>query len=359
VLANPQAFRVNEEVMSVACVDPDHWRHDEYRGRKVLFLIPSQALGNNVCIALFLKAFMAQNEPRTVAVACAQASSDIFRWVKGLKVFSLFMAEKEFATYDRVIDLAHLEGRRNIEFWPVDMEAELLQAFDLEPDMSITTAPREMAVGRALQVGIFPLASSPLRTLPVETTAAIAVEIDRLGHRSTLCLNKGQQQSILFENAWQSQSLTLDLDVNQGYGSIAELMAAIAAFDFVVMADSGPAHMTKLSATPGLAVYTSAPAEVLLGRFENMQAWTVSYAGDYCRAPCGLAKLRQTSDGRVGCMGSLAVPATDLPTTPSRQEAHLLRDLMQNPVPCVAALRQDATELLQRLRDMLPNAKNG
>ena len=79
-----------------------------------------------------------------------------------------------------------------------------------------------------------------------------------------------------------------------------------------MFADSGPAHMAKRFAIPGVAVYTSAPPEALRGRFTNLAAWSVPFQGPHCLAPCGLAKLRQAADGTVGCMDPLVMALDEL-----------------------------------------------
>jgi hypothetical protein len=115
-------------------------------------------------------------------------------------------------------------------------------------------------------------------------------------------------------------------------------VAAVRGFDYAVFADSGPAHIAKLFGTPGVAIYTSAPSQVLKGRFRNLTAYDTPYSGRHCQAPCGLAKVRQAADGRIGCMGSLQVPLADLPSVPRSADPKAVQRLIENPVPCVAAL---------------------
>ena len=154
-------------------------------------------------------------------------------------------------------------------------------------------------------------------------------------------------------NTWQAQGKILqqalhlppECTVTESFSSIADLLQAIAQCDYAVFADSGPAHMAKLFSIPGVAVYTSAPAAVLQGRFRNLAPYEVPYQGLHCAAPCGLAKVRQAADGRIGCMGSLGLPLSDLPKTPTASDAAAVQHLIENPVPCVQALGDDADDL--------------
>ena len=88
------------------------------------------------------------------------------------------------------------------------------------------------------------------------------------------------------------------------------------------------------------------PGDVLQGRFSNLSCWTVPYVGDHCTAPCGLAGVRISRDGQVGCMGSLGVPAEDLPKTPRGKHTATVDRLFQNPVPCVQQLREYPNDLV-------------
>jgi hypothetical protein len=195
-----------------------------------------------------------------------------------------------------------------------------------------------------LSIGVLPLASSPLRSLPAGTTLALVEALAARG-AVTLCLNRHQQQGVAMARAIAGR-LPLGVATIDVFPSVGNLLRAIDGFDYAVFADSGPAHISKLFAVPGVAVYTSAPGEVLQGRFRNLARWTVPFVGPHCRAPCGLAKLRQDAAGQIGCMGSLGVPLAALPATPNRQDAATAERLSANPVPCVAALAADSTPLV-------------
>lgn len=348
---HPQQFRILSQNRTVACLPREDWSRTTYRGRRVLFLLPGQALGNNVCILLFLQAFLEQCQPRQVGVFCAQSASDIFLTVDAVTTYSLWLPREHLKRWDLIVDLGHLESRRNIELWPVDMEADLLEAFDLQPCGRIDGRARPLPRDRPLSIGLLPLASSPLRTIPPATTLALADSLAAYG-RLQLCLNRNQHQGRRYAAAVAGQ-LPEQATVADGFDSIGALMQAVAGFDYIVAADSGPAHMSKLAATPGVAVYTSAPGAVLQGRFSNLACWTVPYSGPHCQAPCGLAKVRQTADGRVGCMGSLGVLVEDLPDTPGGLRPDVVDRLSNDPVPCVRQLGEDPAPLVRFVLDDL------
>mgnify|MGYP003980603557 CR=1 FL=1 len=348
LVTSPEQFRIRDDKVEVSCLARDQWARTRFAKRKILFLLPSQALGNNVCTMLFFQAFIEQHQPREVGVFCAQSASDIYLRGGNVTVHALWLSRKELRRWDMVIDLGHLESRRNIEFWPVDMEADLLDAFELAPSARYTGEAAPMNSDRPPRIGIFPLASSPLRTLPVETTVAMLGALQDKGP-ITLCLNRFQRQGQLYSRALKSTysaQLPPSMKTIEAFSSIGDLLDMVAACDYLIAADSGPAHMAKLSAIPGVAVYSSAPGDILQGRFKNLARWTVPFAGDYCTAPCGLAGARQTSDGRIGCMGSLQLRVEDLPDAPRQQQANAVDQLFANPVPCIRHLAEDPASLV-------------
>lgn len=344
LLPSPEQFRIRDDKVEISCLARSQWAQAGYAKRRVLFLLPSQALGSNVCTALFLHAFLEQYRPREVGVFCARGASDIYLRAGNVNVYSLWLARKALRHWDMVIDLGHLESRRDVEFWPVNMEADLLAAFGLAPSERFAAAAKPMDGTRRPRIGIFPLASSPLRTLPV--AAALAI-VEALEDRAeiTLCLNRHQRQGQLYRRALEGK-LPSSVRTIDAFSSIGGLLDEVAGCDYLIAADSGPAHMAKLSATPGVAVYSSAPGDVLQGRFTNLARWGVPYAGDHCTAPCGLAGERQTEDGQIGCMGSLGVAVEALPHAPRRQQAAAVDRLFAAPVPCIRHLAENPAPLV-------------
>lgn len=340
---DPKRFRIVDAKATLKCLGRAAWESTDYAGKRVLFVLPSEALGNNVATLLFLHAFAEQRGPARVGVFAARSTCDIYYATDLVTVYPLWISRRELKGWDIVIDFGHLESRQNIDIWPVDMEADLLAAFGLAPSARFPSARRAFAPKGAPQIGLFPLASSPLRTLPVEATLALATALAPLG-TLTLSLNRNQRQGRLYAEA-VAKGLPAGTRVIDVAPTIGDLLRGIDALDYAVFADSGPAHMTKLFASPGVAVYSSAPGDVLQGRFTNLKRWTIPYAGPHCRSPCGLAKLRQARDGRVGCMGSLGVTLEDLPDLPKGGDAAVVDRLFREPVPCLAHLAADPRPL--------------
>jgi len=321
----------------------ERWRRYPYRGRSVLFLLPPPAIGEHVAIRLFLEAFIAQARPKEVALLGSDSASDVYAGMPGLAVYPAWIAHDELRRFHAIIDLNDVPARREIEFWPVDMEATLYELFGL-------TVPGQTPVAAVpardgpLCIGILALASSPLRTLPAALVLSLNKLLRREGMEVQIVLNANQSQSKWLRSALDA--VVPDLHYVEDTRSVADLLVLMRQFDYAIFADSGPAHLSKLEQRPGAAIFTSAPSDLLLGRHRNLYPFQVQFSSAYCQAPCGLAKLRQTADGRIGCMASLGVARDSLPSAVSGPDEGLLRRLqVAAPVPCVAAAAMSADRI--------------
>ncbi|WP_123690444.1 glycosyltransferase family protein [Allostella humosa] len=347
---HPQQFRLDPAGTSLPCLPREAWPGFDFTGKRALFLLPSQALGSNVCTLLFLAALRDRYRLRGVGVFCAGSAADIYRTDPAIEVFTLWIGARDMKRFDVLVDLGHLESRRDIDIWPVDMEGELLEAFGgIPPAPTYPPTARALPKDRPARIAVMPLSSTPMRTLPPAVAGALVAGLSTRG-QVTLCLNDNQQQGRLYHRAL---SLPAGVPVVDSYPTVGGLLRALADFDYAVLADSGPAHMTKLFALPGMAIYSSAPPTVLQGRFRNLAPWTVPFVGPDCAAPCGLAKLRIAADGRVGCMGSLSLPLDRLPRVAQAADpAAVERLLLQDPIPCIAHLGgMGTTVVLAALQD--------
>ena len=329
------------------------WKHHAYRKRSVLFLLPPPAIGEHVAIRLFLQAFMAAARPSEIAVLGGDAASDVYAGMSGVTVYPAWMAHDELRRFNVIIDLNDVPARREIEFWPVDMEASLHELFALLAPEITPTAPIPRHAG-PLRVGILPLASSPMRTLPPALVLALVRALSGEGMRVEIGLNKQQDQSRILRTALDAAAPGLCYQTDTA--SVGDLLALMAQFDYAVFADSGPAHLSKLQQRPGAAIFTSAPFDLLLGRHRNLLPIQAQYSSEFCQAPCGLAKVRQTADGRIGCMASLGVERDALPAAIGGPNQDLIkRFLLETPIPCVAALAADAEAIAGAISSDLAN----
>ncbi|MBC7952804.1 MAG: lipopolysaccharide heptosyltransferase family protein [Rhodospirillaceae bacterium] len=325
------AARVMMEGVRFETLPVEQWGRDFGRQR-VMFVLPSDALGDCVGVVLFLRAFRSRFPDVRVTVANTGGATDIFGREAGITVLPLVISAKELARHFPIIDLGEVDGWDAVVTQPVDVEAVLLNRFQLDP-VAVPVRP----VGPSPRIGILPMASSPLRTLPPMVTAALADALKAKGQISVV-LNAYQGCKIAYEKLLRA-NLPEGVQIIDGFATTHKLLDFMDGLDFVAACDSGPAHLTKLFGTAGTAIYTSAAGDVLQGRHRNLGLWQVPYGGDFCTAPCGLAKVRATADGEVGCMGSLKRPLAELPRLPNEALPGVVEKLMTTDfIPCAAEL---------------------
>lgn len=348
VLSNAPAVTIKSDDFHFRVLKREFWSKTDFSQKHVLFLIPSDALGDCVGIALFLRAFLSRYPRSKPAILNSASASDVFATVADVKIYQLFISSKELAKFSHIIDLSEMEGWDNVAQMPVNTEEALCEAFDIAP---IPIPNRSRKIGRGATVGIVPMASAPLRTLPPETVNKLVRQLLESGYRVNVLLNAYQGLMPPYKAAINpsecGEAVFLD-----GFQTVGELVEHVKKQDYMILADSGPAHITKLFQTPGLAIYTSASGKTLQGRHQNLKIWQSTYTGDWCNAPCGLAKLRATNEGKVGCMGSLELPIEALPAFPSIRNKGLAEHFtLKSPVPCVQQLSSDLSGILNLLAE--------
>ncbi|MCC9621181.1 lipopolysaccharide heptosyltransferase family protein [Thalassospira sp. MA62] len=342
-LANAKGVQIKSDSFHPRVLPRDAWAKTDWHAKKVLFLIPDDALGDCVGMALFLRALRQHYPELGIGVLNSASATDIFATVPGISIFQLFISSKQMGKFDELIDLSEMEGWDTIAEMPVNPEEALCKAFDIAP---IPLGARAVAKENTRKIGIVPMASSPLRTLPPKLVSDIAKRLAQSGYDVTLTLNAYQGVMQAYKQALDLSGIS-NIRILDGFRTIGGLLEFVQAQDYIIVADSGPAHISKLFQTPGVAIYTSASASVLQGRHKNLTPWQSSFQGDFCTAPCGLAKLRATDDGRVGCMGSLGVRRESLGELPTQSDRGLAQKLtVDSPVPCVSHLFENQRDIL-------------
>lgn len=350
ILANASGVKIKSDSYRMQVVPRDGWRELDLTNKSVLFLIPDDALGDCVGMTLFLRALKLRFAGVGIGVLNSGSASDIFALIPDIEIFQLFMSSKQFARFDHVIDLSEMEGWKDIATMPVNPEEALCEAFGIDP---CPLSERKPAAKAGMRIGIVPMASSPLRTLPPKLVQTITETLSKQDVHITIVLNAYQGVMKAYKSTlgdWSGENIELV----DGFKTIGDLVQFVGEQDYLIAADSGPAHISKLFQTPGFGIYSSASAATLQGRHRNLKTWQSSFKGPYCSAPCGLAKLRATTDGKTGCMGSLNVPIEELNQLPGNSDLALASSLVTHqPVPCVAQLVNDDAMIVASILDDL------
>ena len=328
------------------------------RARSVLFLLPSEGLGDCVMYAGAIRQAIRAFSPGRVAIAFSGRSTDIFAQLEAdVELYPLLLPRRALLDADLVVDfeteIPELQ-RGATEMAPID--TLILEHLGLPTSYRWPHRREPRGIRR---IGIFPQSSTAIRSLPPALTASLVTALRTRGFAVEVMLEPRFRQGRLYQERLAAL-LDQQAPIVSDLATIDRLLAYIREIDYGIFCDSGPAHIAKMFAVPGFGIYTSVAADLVQGGFDNLARWSADYASDWCRAPCGLTRLMRTADGeRYGCMASLRTGQADLVLPFRVPEAEVARLLLEEPVGCVASLVRDQELILARLLDHLARLVGG
>jgi hypothetical protein len=281
------------------------------RGKSILVLLPSEGLGDCILYAGAIRQLAQAFSPARLAIAFCGGSTDVFAHLHmAVEAYPLLLPRRVLLDADLVIDFkADIPELRHAGLEMVAIDTLILRHLGLPTSYRW---PHRRAPRRVRRIGIFPQSSSPIRTLPPALTGFLVAELRARGFAVEVMLEPRFRQGWLYRESLVAM-LGRDAPIVDHLATVDRLLEFIRDSDYGVFCDSGPAHASKLSDLPGFGIYTTVAADIVQGGFTNLARWSADYAGDWCRAPCGLVKLMRTADGdRYGCMGSLRCRRADL-----------------------------------------------
>ena len=322
------------------------------RGKSILVLLPSEGLGDCILYAGAIRQLTQAFSPARLAIAFSGGSTDVFAHLgMAVEAYPLLLPRRVLLDADLVVDFkTDIPALQHTGLEMVAIDTLILRHLGLPTSYRW---PYRRAPRRVRRIGIFPQSSSPIRTLPPALTGFLAAELLARGFAVEVMLEPRFRQGWLYREALMAR-LGRDAPIVDHLASVDRLLEFIRDSDYGVFCDSGPAHASKLFDVPGFGIYTTVSADIVQGGFDNLARWSADYAGDWCRAPCGLVKLMQTKDGdRYGCMDSLRRRRADLAVPFRVPDSERERFLLAEPVGCVASLVRDKEAILARLLEHL------
>jgi hypothetical protein len=322
------------------------------RAKSILFLMPSEGLGDCILYAGAIRQLTQEFSPARLAIAFSARSTDVFAHLgMAVEAYPLLLPRRVLLDADLVVDFqTDIPALRRMGVEMVAIDTLILRHLGLPTSYRW---PHRREPRRVRRIGIFPQSSSPIRTLPPALTGFLVTELRARGFAVEVMLEPRFRQGQLYREALVAM-LGRDAPIVDHLATVDRLLEFIRDSDYGVFCDSGPAHASKLFDVPGFGIYTTVAADIVQGGFDNLARWSADYAGDWCRAPCGLVKIMRAADAdRYGCMDNLQCRRDDL-TVPFRlPDTEGERFLLAEPVGCVASLVRDKEAILARLLEHL------
>ncbi len=316
------------------------------KGRSVLFLMPTEAMGDTVCYAGAVREVARTFGLGRIGVAFSAYSSDVWAHTEmPVEVFPLILPESALARFDLVIDfVSDIPELGRMADAPLSIDDTILRRLNIPTQYRWAKRPAR----KISRVAIFPISSNPLRIVPAALVTYIAAALSERNVTIDVVVDPRTRQGIHFQAATK--------DAAHVFRTVSNLntVDAVARYirddiDYGIFCDSGPAHVTKLFDVPGFCLYTSV-GSMVQGQFRNVAAWQSSYEHQWCRAPCGLtAVMKARARDAHGCMDTLQEPPNALVRSMDLPEA-ATGSLLEKPPGCVAALIRDREMIVDAIR---------
>jgi len=114
ILANAPSVKIISDSVQPDVLARDAWADTDFDRKRVLFLIPDDAIGDCVGMVLFLRAFATKYPGAKIAVLNSGTASDIFATIPDITIFQLFISAKRLKTFDYLIDFSEMEGWKDL-----------------------------------------------------------------------------------------------------------------------------------------------------------------------------------------------------------------------------------------------------
>ena len=95
VVRHPYRFRMIGEAQQIKCLPPELWPSHDFSGKRVLFLLPSHALGDNVPILTFIHALNEKFGMGDVGVFCTGPTHDIYLTSDLVTAYPIWISKEE------------------------------------------------------------------------------------------------------------------------------------------------------------------------------------------------------------------------------------------------------------------------
>lgn len=163
------------------------------RGRSVLFICPSEAVGDCVMYALAIECIARSFRPSRLGVAFTGSASDVFACMEfPVTLFPLLLPRDSLRTFDVVVEFeADVPAMRTIAETVITIDDAILGHLGLVRTGDGRERERRGPIRR---IAPLPQSSTPIRTLPPSLTQTIARGLAQLGMDVEIIVNPHTRQ---------------------------------------------------------------------------------------------------------------------------------------------------------------------
>ena len=189
-------------------------------------------------------------------------------------------------------------------------------------------------------ITIFPLSSSPIRTLPVKILNEIINSLTD-NYNIDVCLDNNSEISNFIYNNINLKNISI-VDPRD----VKHLFSLIKNIEYGLFMDSGPLHVAKMFNKRGILLETSVSSDILLNNYSLIKGIKNKFSSNFCKAPCGLTDIFNFNNN-FGCYDSLEIESNKFHSnnfknmTSRGVKSNYLKKVLK-PVACVTSLNVQA-----------------
>ena len=150
------------------------------------------------------------------------------------------------------------------------------------------------------KISIFPLSSSPIRTMPIKILNGLIKILIKDYHIEIFLDHNSKISNFLYDKINLKKAVVIDPKDKQ------DLICSIKNIEYGLFMDSGPLHVAKMFNKRGFLLETSVSSKILLKNYNLIKGIANTYSSFFCNAPCGLTDIFNY-ENTYGCYDSLKI----------------------------------------------------
>ncbi len=273
--------------------------------KNILFCLPpSIGLGDAIEYAMAIKAISKKSNFDNLAIAFSGEYSFIFQdYFKLRNIYPFTIKQNEIKNYETVFHITlEIKSLVNQKYLRSNIYEEIMNYFNIK---NIKTKYIENKKKYKInKISIFPLSSSPIRTMPIKVLNEL-IKILIKDYAIEIFLDKNSEISnFLYENININNVNIIDPKDKT------DLISSIKNIQYGLFMDSGPLHVAKILNKRGLLIETSVSNTILLKDYHLIKVVKNKFSSVFCAAPCGLTDIFNHNN-TFGCYDSLKIKSTN------------------------------------------------
>jgi len=313
----------------------------------LFFMPPSIGLGDSIEYALSVKSIINKKIFKKVGIAFAEKYEYIFTNLFKLNnVYKYVVEEKELSSFDTTFHFSkEIKKIVNQKYDRSDIEKEINLFFNVEIKKS-----NKNKLTKVKKITLFPVASSPLRTMPINIINSIISKF-----KSKIEVEIVIDDFFLTSKYLLSQINPKDVTL-VFHNKIQDLINIIKNIEYGIFVDSGPLHIAKVLNKNGLFIETTVSEKILIRNYENIETISNLYKSQYCSGPCGLTNLFNLKNV-PGCYETHAISKVEFNNIVNKNalQRGILKnkymEFIEHPVNCIKNI--DLEKILNTIENKL------